>query len=144
MRVWLGLVLVLISATAAAAQSAEEQAIRARLRAYAQASEQGWAARSKFYTDDADFWASTSKALAVGKAAMEKELNQPTPPGLTFALDVSRVTLLSPEIATADAGYRVTIGDTKIGGHVFYVLVKRQGDWFIRSIRVAQITPPPQ
>ena len=144
MRVRLALVLVLISTTVAAAQSAEEQSIRARLRAYAQASEKGWAERSKFYTDDADFWASTSKQLAVGKAAMEKELNQPTPPGLTFALDISHVTLLTPEIATADAAYRVTIGDQKIAGYVFYVLVKRQADWYIRSIRVAQITPSPQ
>ena len=140
----LALVLVVVSTVTSAAQPSEEQVIRDRLRAYAQASEQGWAARSKFYTDDADFWTSTTKQLAVGKAAMEKELNQPTPPGLTFALDVTRVTVLSPEIATVDAGYRVGIGDQKIGGHVFYVLVKRKGEWFIRSIRVVQLTPPPQ
>jgi len=75
---------------------------------------------------------------------MEKQLNQPLPPGLTFTLDVDRVSVLSPEIATVDARYRVTVADQKIAGYVFYVLVKRQGEWWIRSVRVMQTTPPAQ
>ena len=126
------------------AQSVEEKAIRARLTAYAQASEKGWTERARFYADDVDLWMSTTGTLAEGKAAMEKQLNQPLPPGLTFTLDVDRISVLSPEIATVDARYRVTVAAQKIAGYVFYVLVKRQGEWWIRSVRVMQTTPPAQ
>lgn len=128
-------------ASAQAAQS-DEAAIRARIRAYAQATEKGvWAERAKFYTDDADVWVSTTKRLLVGKAALESELNRPSPPGMTFAIDVERVTIHSAEFAAVDAGYRAAVGDQKIAGYVFYVMVKRQGEWFVRSVRAVQIAP---
>jgi uncharacterized protein (TIGR02246 family) len=138
------LAVVFVFTVTVTAQSADEKAIRARLSAYAQASEKGWTERARFYSDDADLWMSTTGTLAEGKPAMEKQLNQPLPPGLTFTLDVDRVSVLSPEIATVDARYRVTVADQKIAGYVFYVLVKRQGEWWIRSVRVMQTTPPAQ
>lgn len=136
-------VLVLTAVATLSAQSPDEDAIRARLSAYAKATETATAAdRVKFYAADVDMWMSTTNKLTVGRTAVEKELAaMPRPPQLTFALDVERITLLNPDTALVDAGYRASIGDEKIAGHVFYVLVRREGQWVIRSVRATQTRP---
>ena len=137
--------LVTLAAPAAFAQPADEEAVRARVLAYAKATEAGDVAeRVKFYADDVDLWLSTSNKLIVGKTAIGKELAAiQLPADMKFALDVARIAFVAPDVALVDAGYRVTVADQKIAGHVFYVVVKRQGQWLIRSVPATQTSPVP-
>jgi len=141
---WLSGALLLAGAGLLCAESAhpaDEAAIRSQLKGYFAARELGDGhAQAMFYTEDADEWGSAAKEMVKGRAALEPTLNLPPDPKRKLTLEPVNITFLSPEVATVDALYG-TVGHEPYG-HAFYVMVKRDGKWLIRSTRTTRFPVP--
>jgi uncharacterized protein (TIGR02246 family) len=137
------LMLVLVLATPLRAQtSGDEAAIRQRLASYAEArTQRDAAAEARCYTPDGDFRSSLGPFVS-GREAIEKQLTV-TDPSYTFALSVTKLRMLTPQVAMVDAEVMAgPAGRTaKLLGS--YVMVRTDGDWLIAAARISP-TPAPR
>jgi len=119
-------------------QAVDETAIKKQLAAYAEARSGGnGREQALFYTEDADEWGG-KRQMSKGRADLERDLALTPIPGNTFRLEVSSLSFLSVDVALVDTLYyygpRAAPGDPI--GHVFYLMVRRNATWLIRSARV--------
>ena len=141
----LGVSIMMLFAQLGSAQSppaAEEASIRTQLSAYAQVRQGGDGhAQAAFYTDDADAWFSGTREMAKGQAEIARDLNVSSG-SRPFRLDVEAIGFLGPDVALVDARYFSVSAEPS--GHVFYVMVKRDGVWKIRAARIASFSSAPR
>jgi uncharacterized protein (TIGR02246 family) len=133
----------LITARPAFAQgvpAADEQAIRARLAAYADARMQRDAHKEALcYTEGGDFRSSAGPFVR-GRAAIEKQLtvNDPT---YQFILNVVSLRTIQPGVVVVEADLMTGVGG-KLGNLVgTYVMAKQNGEWLIDAARIARAMP---
>ena len=123
------------------AQSADESAIRARLAACSAARVQGSGdAQAAFYTDDADAWLSTNRKMVRGRQEIAADLNLPPNPARRFVITPRTIAILKPDVALVDSEWGVS--EDNPSGMAFYVLLKKDGLWLIRSARVTRYVEP--
>jgi uncharacterized protein (TIGR02246 family) len=98
-------------------------------------------AQSLFFTEDADEWG-LARQIRKGRTQLEQGLSVPLVQASQFNLDVTDVAFLRPDIALVDALYYGP--ELNPVGHAFYVLVKQNGQWLIRSSRITRFAAPAQ
>jgi uncharacterized protein (TIGR02246 family) len=110
--------------------SADESSIRQRIAAYAKAmSAADGSAMAQFYTEDGDIWDSAAQKMVKGRVEIAREYDQLVRSERQITIDTT--SFLDPEIALLDAQYY-----SRSRAHVSYIMVKKDGQWFIRSSRV--------
>lgn len=134
---------LVLSAAPLRAQSAagDEAAIRQRLATYAEArTHRDAAAEALCYTKDGDFRSSQGPFVS-GRDAIEKQLTV-TDPSYTFALTVTKLHMLTPQVAVVDADVATGVGGRtgKLLGT--YVMVREGADWLIAAARISTVPPP--
>jgi uncharacterized protein (TIGR02246 family) len=140
------LILALVSvpsfAGAQGSAAADETAIRERLAAYAAArNTRDAAAEARCYTVDGDFRSSAGPFVS-GRAAIEKQLTV-TDSSYRFALTVTHLRFIAPEVAVADA--EVVAGPEGRGATLVgsYVMTRTGEGWLIAAARIA-VAPRPR
>ena len=106
----------------------------------------------KLLTEDADVVSATGRRSAgrdavIALSAQQKQ--QPSYGDATItATEVRTVRLVTPDVATVDATYRMTgvripdnSGARPVEGSILFVMVKRDGAWLIASIRASPPSP---
>ena len=117
--------------------SKDEAAIRSQLAGYFKAREAGPGhAQALFYTEDADEWGSGAMEMTVGRAALEKTLDQKPDPNRHLTMDPMHFTFIGKDVALVDAIYG-TAANPRFG-HAMYIMVKHDGKWLIRSARITR------
>lgn len=133
----------IFAAVAAEAESSskDEAGIRSQIEGYAAARQKGdGPAQAQFYTEDADEWPSFALEMVRGREAIAKPLagspNPSTPPRVVKNEPI-QINSLKPDIALVDTLYGSGPGGNPVG-HAFYVMVKTDGRWLIRSARIVR------
>lgn len=134
--------IALMFATGASVQTqtpraADERSIKEQLAEYAKARTQGdGRTQALFYTEDADEWGRLPQ-MSKGRAELARDLNRVPAPGTRFKLEVASLNFLATDIALVDALYFGGTPDSVDPiGHAFYLMVRRDGRWLIRSARI--------
>ena len=137
------LMVLLASVTPVQAQGTgnDEAAIRQRLVTYAEArTHRDAAAEARCYTVDGDFRSSLGPFVS-GRDAIEKQLTV-NDPSYTFALTVTKLRMLTPQVAVVDADVAAGVGGRtgKLLGT--YVMVRAGADWLIAAARISTAPAP--
>lgn len=132
----LALVLALAWTRAQTSSVTDEAAVRKHLSGYADARRTGDGhAQSLFFTDDGDEWG-LARQMRKGRAQLEQGLNLAQEQAQQFKLEVTNVRFLRVDIALVDALYYGAASEP--AGHAFYLLVKQDRGWLIRSSRITR------
>jgi uncharacterized protein (TIGR02246 family) len=138
---------VLLSAVAAGAQpsrAADDAAIRAQIAGYVEARHTGQgAAQAAYYTEDADSFLWGTRHMSKGRAqiAQDMTVHDPDPALLgSFRIVIESIDYVGPDVAAVDGQYYAIGPEPR--GHSFYLMVKRDGRWLIRSARVGAYPRP--
>jgi uncharacterized protein (TIGR02246 family) len=137
------LVLLAAGALPAAAQQRadDEAAVRRTLAAYADARNvRDAAAEARAYAPDGDFRSSLGP-FVTGRAEIEKQLTV-TNAAYRFALTVTRLRFLSPEIAIADAEVNAGLEGRQARLVGTYVMSRSGAEWLIAAARIATAPQP--
>src|SRR5512139_524830 len=137
-------VVALLPATASlrAQEAGDDAAIRQRLAAYADArAHRDAGAEARCYTRDGDFRSSLGPFVS-GREAIEKQLTV-NDPSYTFTLTVTKLRMLSPGVAIADADVAAGPAGRTVKLLGTYVLVRDGADWLIAAARISP-TPAPR
>jgi ketosteroid isomerase-like protein len=133
------LLLSVCPAVFAADHAHDEAAIRSQIAAYAAARQTGnGGAQAEFYTEDADEWPSAAREMVQGRAAVAKALNFAPKQGLVVAFKPIKIAFVKEDVALVDSLY----GSPQPVGHAFYVMLKQDGKWLIRSARITRFPAP--
>jgi uncharacterized protein (TIGR02246 family) len=140
-RLVLFAVVAVTGTIAAQAPDADDAAVRARLAAYADARNRRDAqAEARCYTPDGDFRSSLGPFVA-GRAAIEKQLAV-SDPSYRFALTVTHLRFVTPQVAVADADVKAGPGGREATLVGTYVMTKQSGDWLIAAARISRAPAP--
>ena len=131
-----------IAHPAIAQNAQDENAVRARLAAYADARNKRDAhAESLCYTEDGDFRSSQGPFVS-GRAAIEKQLTV-NDPSYHFDLEITKLRFLNPATAIVDAEVKTGTSRGEATLVADYVVVKQGSDWLISAGRIA-VKPAPR
>jgi len=139
------LLLALINSPAWAQRSGavDETLIKRQLADYAEARSGGNGhAQASFYTEDADEWGGRPQ-MSKGRAVLERDLALTPIPGNRFKLEVLTLSFLTSDIALVDALYYYGPANApgEPIGHAFYLMVRLNARWLIRSARITAWLP---
>lgn len=134
--IFLALSLVFPLAAFTAAELPKDiDAIRSQITGYAAARQTGnGASQAEFYAEDADEWPSQAREMVQGRAAIAKALHYTPKQGAVVKFEPIKIAFIKDDVALVDSLY----GSPEPAGHAFYVMVKRDGKWLIRSARITR------
>jgi uncharacterized protein (TIGR02246 family) len=119
----------------------DENAIRQRLAAYADArTRRDAAAEALCYTKDGDFRSSAGPFVS-GREAIERQLTV-NDPSYTFALTVTKLRMLTPQVAMVDAEVAAGPAGRAVKLLGSYVMVRAEAEWLIAAARISTVPPP--
>lgn len=138
-KIWLWFLAVCLPGVAVAqGTQAAEGAIREHIAAHVAAINQRDAATlAMLFTPDADE-VITDRPRAIGRDAIRAAAQRDLlawPPARRFALDVTRVRMLTPDIAIVDTSATFSEGPVR-SNRGTHVVVRREGKWFTTALRV--------
>ena len=117
----------------------DQAAIRSQIAAYAAARQKGdGEAQARFYTEDADEWPSMAREMVRGRAGIAKALTLAPNPNRVVKFEPIQITFVKPDVALVDSLY----GSPEPIGHAFYVMIKQDERWLIRSARITRFPQP--
>lgn len=124
----------------------EEAALLKNAEAFVEAFHKGDAAAlAAFWTADGDYTAQTGRRL-VGRDAIEKAFKEyfTENKGLKLRIDIAALRFLTPEVAVEDGTTEVIPPDGTPPSRVRYTIVhvKKDGKWYLSSVRDAPFTAP--
>jgi len=125
-------------AWAQTSEAVDETLIKKQLADYAQARSRGnGQAQALFYTEDADEWGAKPQ-MSKGRAALERDLALTPISGNRFKLEVLTLSFLTSDIALVDTLYYYGPANApgEPIGHAFYLMVRLNAKWLIRSARI--------
>ena len=95
---------------------------------------------SRPYTKDGDFRSSQGPFVS-GREAIEKQLTV-NDPSYTFALTVTKLRTLTPQVAIVDAEVMAGPAGRTVTLLGSYVMVRAEADWLIAAARISTVPPP--
>lgn len=132
---------MLVAPLQAQGTAGDEAAIRQRLATYAEArTHRDAAAEALCYTKDGDFRSSQGPFVS-GREAIEKQLTV-NDPSYTFALTVSKLRMLTPQVAMVDAEVAAGPAGRTVKLLGSYVMVRAEADWLIAAARISTVPAP--
>jgi len=136
----------LFAADAANQPTGDKDAISSNAKAFVAAFEQGNAkAIAAFWTEDGDYMDLTGRLLQ-GRAAIENAFQDffTENKGTKLRIDVISVRFVTPDTAIEDGITSLTFADGSPPNQARYtnVHIKKNGQWFLQSVREASYTPP--
>ena len=136
----------LLAVDAANQAAGDKDAISNNAKAFVAAFEQGNAkAIAAFWTEDGDYMDLTGRLLQ-GRAAIENAFQDffTENKGTKLRIDVISVRFVTPDTAIEDGITSLTFADGSPPNQARYtnVHIKKNGQWFLQSVREASYTPP--
>jgi uncharacterized protein (TIGR02246 family) len=119
--------------------SDDEIAIQRRMSEYTQAkARRDSKAESECFAEDGDVRTGTGPFIT-GRAAIERRLAV-TDPNYQFQLEISSLRFIAGDVAIVEADLRAGVSAPLAKMSGTYIMVKRQGQWFIGAARIVPET----
>ncbi len=139
----LGILASIVASLAQGQSASDESAIRANLAAYAEARNRRDAhAQGMHYTADAEFLGGAG-VIVKGHDAIEKSL-EVKDPAYQFHLRTDHVQFVTSDVAVAETSLWGAVETPGGGSSGTYVMVKKNNEWLIASVRVTTKRKPAQ